>query len=355
MKRRTRQRPEIREFILRNIKNYPQEIASRTAKEFGVSRTTANNYVRQLIKNGIIIGEGKTNARHYKICYLVDEVFQLRVTVHLEEDVIWRHKILPLIKDVKQNIIDICQHGFTEMLNNVVDHSTSYNVIISYRQTYNRITINITDQGIGIFNKIQQSFKLPDPRSALLELSKGKLTSYPAKHSGEGVFFTSRMFDEFFILSDTLFYRRTRQNDADWLIESKDQKASEKGTHIGMSISLDATWTTREVFERYENDGIGFRKTHVPINLSKYPGEQLVSRSQAKRILSRFNDFSEVMLDFKGVQTIGQAFADEIFRVFKNEHPAITIYAVNTTPEIDDMIHHVQKAALSMAAKSPLT
>ena len=95
------------------------------------------------------------------------------------------------------------------------------------------------------------------------------------------------------------------------------------------------------MFEKYQGDDLRFRKTHVPIMLSRYPGEQLVSRSQAKRVLARFDNFSEVFLDFADVQDIGQAFADEIFRVFKNAHPEIALYAVNTSPEIDRMIAYV--------------
>lgn len=68
----------------------------------------------------------------------------------------------------------------------------------------------------------------------------------------------------------------------------------------------------------------------------------LLSRSQAKRLLSRFEKFEEVMLDFKDVQTIGQAFADEIFRVFALQHPEVSIIAINTTPEVQQMINRAK-------------
>ncbi len=105
-----------------------------------------------------------------------------------------------------------------------------------------------------------------------------------------------------------------------------------------MEISTDAGWTTREIFAQYEGDHMRFRKTHVPIKLGNYPGEQLVSRSQAKRVLARFEEFSEVLLDFQGVEEIGQAFADEIFRVFPNAHPNITIAVTRAEPIVRKMI-----------------
>ena len=96
------------------------------------------------------------------------------------------------------------------------------------------------------------------------------------------------------------------------------------------------------MFDQYQSDRILFRKTHVPIKLGNYPGEELVSRSQAKRILTRFDQFSEVLLDFDGVFDIGQAFADEIFRVFRHDHPEIELYAMNLSPDVKKMIDYVE-------------
>jgi hypothetical protein len=55
-------------------------------------------------------------------------------------------------------------------------------------------------------------------------------------------------------------------------------------------------------------------------------------------LLSGFDRFSEILLDLQRVLEIGQAFADEIFRVFAQEHPHIRLITWNTTPEIDSMI-----------------
>ncbi len=70
-----------------------------------------------------------------------------------------------------------------------------------------------------------------------------------------------------------------------------------------------------------------------------YEGEKLVSRSQAKRILNRIEKFKTVLLDFEGVDSIGQAFADEVFRVFARRNPHITIQPTHTTETINRMIH----------------
>ncbi|MCH9011825.1 MAG: DUF4325 domain-containing protein [Proteobacteria bacterium] len=337
--RRSRQNPLVREFILRNVEKFPNSIAREAAEEFDLSRTAVNRYLRRLIDEGLLVATGKTNARRYELRNLVEITFRLEgLTASSSEDTVWRFRILPHIRDVPKNVVNICQYGFTEILNNVIDHSVSDDAVISCRQNYCKISIDVMDSGVGIFAKIQKDFDLPDPRSALLELSKGKLTSDKARHTGEGIFFTSRMFDVFQIISGELLYTRSRADDDEWLIETSDILDPCQGTAVHMEISTDAGWTTREIFAQYEGDHMRFRKTHVPIKLGNYPGEQLVSRSQAKRVLARFEEFSEVLLDFQGVEEIGQAFADEIFRVFRNEHPDITIVASRAEPNVRNMI-----------------
>jgi anti-sigma regulatory factor (Ser/Thr protein kinase) len=332
MKRANKQNQEIIEFILNHVDEHPTGVSSMAVKKYGLSRAAINNYMKRLAEEGFLEATGNTKARHYKLKSLVDETFTIELSHGLAEDVIWRYRIAPLMKNVKQNVIDICQYCFTEMLNNAIDHSASKDALITYRQSHNKIRMMVIDHGVGIFEKIQNDFQLPDSRMALLELSKGKLTSDKVNHSGQGIFFTSRMLDTFKILSGYLFYTRKRLEDDEWLIETEDESEYEKGTNISMEIEINTGRTTREVFNKYQGADLSFRKAHVPISLGKYPGEQLVSRSQAKRVLARFDSFTEVMLDFKGVPDIGQAFADEIFRVFKNAHPDIDILAINKSP-----------------------
>ncbi|MDP6927403.1 MAG: winged helix-turn-helix domain-containing protein, partial [Rhodospirillales bacterium] len=285
-----RRNPDISEFILRNVTKHPGDIAPLTVAEFGLSRNAINRYINRLIDDGYLEAEGKTRARRYRLRDLVRLEFEITdITRNSSEDAVWRFRILPHIGDVPRNIIDICQYGFTEMFNNVIDHSVSNTAAIAYNQTYSTIELMVVDQGVGIFQKIQADFDLPDPRSALLELSKGKLTSDPERHAGEGIFFASRMFDDFFIDSGGLSYVRHRKDDADWLFEVRDIARTGAGTAVTMAISTDAAWTTKEVFDQYVGDDVRFRKTHVPVSLGNYPGEQLVSRSQAKRILARFD------------------------------------------------------------------
>lgn len=143
----------------------------------------------------------------------------------------WRESINPLLKKqgITTNVMEICQYGFTEMINNVLDHSEGTR--LSFRVRYNAalLTINVTDNGVGIFNKIQKELGLEDHLHAILELAKGKLTTDPARHTGEGIFFTSRMFDNLVITSGTLRFVHLKGGE-DLLLEKP--KHDVPGTHI---------------------------------------------------------------------------------------------------------------------------
>ena len=332
---------EIRDYILNQLSEHPNDITTVTAKKFHISRQTAVNYLTKLAKEGMITATGKTRARKYELKNLVEHQAHKQVVPGMAEDVLWREDILPLMGDTPSDVVGICQYGFTEIVRNVFDHSESRSFLYGIIRNVICINLFVLDHGIGIFNKIQRDFELNDPRHALLELSKGKLTSDPKGHTGEGIFFASRMFDEFRILSEPLFYNKSMENN-EWLIEV--DKSDQKGTLVRMKITPYSTRTTKSVFDEYapDKDTFGFTKTHVPIKLARYESEQLVSRSQARRLLARFERFQEVLLDFKGVTTIGQSFADEIFRVYQLEHPEVKFFWIDATQDVERMIQRAK-------------
>ena len=336
----------IRKFVIENLTHHPSDIGAKLATEFTMSRQAANKHLRQLTDDGLISTRGNTRAKEYRLATLASHHVDLEVTPELAEHEVWMDHISPSLGEVARNVEDICQFGFTEMVNNVVEHSDSPSILIGITRTAADILMAVEDTGIGIFRKVQEEFGYHDPRDALLQLSKGKLTTAKEAHSGEGFFFTSRMFDSFHVNSGALQFSRMNSLPGDWLIEVDDQEPIQ-GTSILMRIDLDSDRTTKGIFDAVatEIDDFAFTRTHVPIKLAMYGNEQLVSRSQAKRVLARFDAFKEVMLDFEGVGTIGPAFADEIFRVFANQFPTINLVWMRTTPAIDQMIRRTQAAA----------
>lgn len=287
------------------------------------------------------IGKGKRyflgDLREYKSLFPLTEEFA--------EDTVWRNHYSYIFDGLPENIVDICHYGFTEMVNNVIDHSGGTHIYISATRTHERIIMFVFDDGEGIFRKIKRSCGLDDERQALLELSKGKLTTDPENHTGEGIFFTSRVFDQFEIDSKGVKFSHDDQFEFDFILETEFSK-NDPGTSVYMLLDRNSDRLIQAIFDEFAGpDEFQFNKTIIPVRLAQYGNEKLVSRSQAKRLLARVERFEHVIFDFEDVQTIGQAFADEIFRVYAKNHPTIILNPVNMAPDVEKMIKRANSYA----------
>ena len=260
----------------------------------------------------------------------------------LEEDRVWSATVSPLLEGLPANTIDIWQYCVTEMVNNAIDHSEGSWLMAVIRRRPSNTQVLVLDDGIGVFRKIKEAFNLEDETQAILELSKVKLTTDPDRHSGQGVFFTSRMLDEFSILSHEVYFQHEATRTRDW-IQPRDNPDS--STMVTMELDNNTERTLKDVFDQYSSgDNYDFSKTVVPLRLAKFGEEKLISRSQAKRALARVERFKAVVFDFAGIEMIGQAFADEIFRVWARAHEDVACTVIDASPAVRKMIAAVGPA-----------
>jgi hypothetical protein len=151
------------------------------------------------------------------------------------------------------------------------------------------------------------------------------------------------MFDDFDILSGGVYFSHKFGEKEDWILE-RDKFSS--GTAVWMKLNNHTARTTKKVFDQFtSDDDIGFTKTVVPVRLAQYGDDKLVSRSQAKRLLARVDRFKTVIFDFQSVDSIGQAFADEVFRVFALKHPEIELLTIKTNSAVKRMIRRARGSA----------
>ena len=328
---------KIRHFIIENVEKHPGNIGSLVARKFNISRQAVNKHIRRLIEEKALSQRGNTRNRTYKLHPIEEWEKGFQIAESLAEDVVWRSEVSQLLASLPDNVFDICHYGFTEMFNNAIDHSDGSKIFVHIVSTATYTEIEISDNGLGIFKKIQLELELLDERHAILELAKGKLTTDPDNHTGEGIFFTSRMFDDFDILSDGVFFTHKFGDPEDWILE-RDRFAT--GTTVWMKINNHTSRTSTKVFNQFTSseDDFGFTKTVVPVALAQYSNDKLVSRSQAKRLLVRIEKFRTVIFDFKDVESIGQAFADEVFRVFAKSHPDIELSYIHANLSVKRMI-----------------
>jgi anti-sigma regulatory factor (Ser/Thr protein kinase) len=333
---------KVRTFIIEHVEAHPTDIAKVTAAEFGLTRQAVNKHLRNLVKEATLLETGSTRDKIFKLC--ADQTWDKWYhPTGLEEDVVWKDDITPHLQ-LPENAMRIWNYCVTEILNNAIDHSEATSISIELVKNATATEITIYDDGVGIFKKIMDALGLPDQEYALLELAKGKFTTDPKRHSGQGIFFSSRMVDNFYIFSRGTFFSHDIKRDSDWLTHNESK--SKSGTLVSMTLKNHTARTTKKVFDEFSTaDDDGFTKTIVPVRLSLYGDEQLVSRSQAKRLLARVDKFKTVVLDFEGVSTIGHSYADEIFRVFALANPAIQLLAINANSEVEATVNQARRAA----------
>ena len=323
-------------------------LPSLATEQTGLSRVAVSRRLQKLVAAGYLQRHGTGTRPNYS---LGQRRFWLGCLPRLEilrnggEMAIWERHVAPLLDEVRANVKSLANTVFTEMLNNALDHSQAQQVLMGLHMHAGQLQMVVADDGVGLFNKITASAHLFDPRLAILELAKGKFTTAPEGHSGMGIFVSSRMMDGFAIDSRGLRFDPHENSHPlgvfDWIDIAAGLKPQSLGTVLRMAISLDSTRTPNEVYLKYfEPNEVGadaFHTTEIPVRLAQLSSE-LVSRSQAKWVMERATQFKTVILDFEGVAHVGQAFVDEVFRVFAVAHPEIQLKTMGMTPAVAQLV-----------------
>jgi anti-sigma regulatory factor (Ser/Thr protein kinase) len=338
----------VSKLILDLLKKRKTLTTSDVVRRTGFSRAYVHRHFKKLQDAGKILLIGRADQARYvpatakakeKVIAERRNFLRTYPIKNLQEDRVWTQIVQQtgIVRNVSENISRIVEYGFTEMLNNAIDHSHSKTVQVRMMRTAEDIRFSVTDKGIGIFRNIKEQRNLKNEKEAIQDLLKGKQTTAPEKHSGEGIFFTSRAADRLVLKSSgkrLIFDNRLN----DVII---DKTTVQKGTVVDFIIDLDSVTNLPSVFHRFSGEEYEFAKTDVRIALYK-AGRNFVSRSQARRVLAGLDTFKHLVLDFQNVQTVGQGFADEVFRVWKQNHPKAVIEIRNADENVKIMIDHVQ-------------
>ncbi len=338
---------DIKSLILAKIQKKQQIKASEIIKETGFSRTYINKTLQTLRDEGQIILLGDTNRAIYVLAQ--KDVLErakrqiLNFSKIIENKNLVEDAILDEIKTktgifliLPQNVGTIVAHAFLEMLNNAIEHSQSEKIKIEMRIIPGAkiLSFSIIDAGVGIFNNIKKKMNLPSDIAAIQHLLKGKQTTDPSRHSGQGIFFTSKMADAFSIESGRKQIRFLNLI-GDTFIEDSGETT---GTEINFVLNTESKKTLKEIFDIYtDHDTFEFSKTKISVKLYTI-GVELLSRSEARRIMAGLDEFNDITLDFKNVETVGQGFADEIWRVWQNQYPDKKIEYINANENVEAMI-----------------
>lgn len=331
--------PNIRTKILAYLSAHPDAKSAELVVLTGLSRQRVAAHLTQLVEAGAIVRSGTTKNARYRIAAPDEQVSQPAIELvkniaGLEEDRVFDEADLRLNlrKFLPENVYRIVYYAFTEMLNNAIDHSGAAQAVVNIALTESKMRFSIRDQGRGTFANVREKFDLPSEFAALEHLLKGKQTTFPEQHSGQGIFFTSRIADRFTLRSHKLVL--LVDNDRDDIFAG--EKRNLKGTEVDFEIRRHSRKQLKPLFDKYTNDEFEFDRANLRMKLTAR--RELLSRSQAKRIVLGLEAYHKIIFDFADVDMIGQAFADEVFRVFQNRHPQLELTFCNANEAVAGMV-----------------
>jgi len=195
--------------ILQLIRQKGKITSSEIIGVIGVSRQYVNMVISDLIAEKEVVKLGGTRNAFYvssdyilKHSDIVPNVFRKAYkNKSLEE-----HKILleieerfPKLAQLPENVKSIFTFAFSEMFNNAIEHSQSRSISIEVAVRDRDLSFIVNDSGVGVFRNIMKKRNLKSEVQAIQDLLKGKTTTMPKSHSGEGIFFTSKSGDVFIL------------------------------------------------------------------------------------------------------------------------------------------------------------
>lgn len=326
------ERPSVKEAIDELLERKGELSSGDLARRLGISRQTAHLRLASAVREGALQRVGAGRGTRYRRASTV-RAAGTWPRKGLTEDSVWRQVESAVAGRARDNVVSVLHYALTEMVNNALEHSGSATVTARVTEDGEMIAFDVEDSGVGIFEHLMRKRGLRTPFEAIAELQKGKVTTAPREHSGEGLFFTSKLADRMTVESGT-----TR-----WVIDgSRNDQGVEispkrVGTGVHFEIARDSSRATEDVFRAFTDEDLAFDRTRTSIRLFR-EGAELISRSEAKRVLAGLEKFAVVELDFRDVRGLGQGFADEVFRVWQEEHPDVSFIVTNANRAVQFMI-----------------
>ncbi len=334
---------DMKSRILKLLEYMGPTTGAELARRLGTTRQSVNYHLKSLVSSGKVRKTGRTRGTRYSIPKKAGgpEKRTCSRTFHVEKEdeeevFVYVSACLDLSRRVNLNVSDIFHYALTEMVNNVIDHSMADKGRVTASIGPYSCSFSVRDRGIGAFESIRRSHGLHDLEMAALEILKGKKTSAPGEHTGEGIFFTRQCADSFTLAANGI---QVHFENSGSTIE---RVRRTRGTLVEFEISRSSSRTLPRVFSEYAPESFDYTFSRTVVHLRLY-SDTLQSRSLARRVTAGVSDFREVVLDFEGVRSVGQGFADEIFRVFSASHPDVKLVTKNIDPVLRPMIRHVTK------------
>ncbi len=320
-----------------------------------ISRQAAHRHLRLLTRQGILERQGGGRGSRYRATRspaavrffspgareAPDETERFAFALAgLAEDSAWTELLRKstILAALSQEGRAVFQFAVTEVLNNAIEHAGGGRVEIKIQRVGPSVAVEITDEGVGVFRRLREALHFADDLHALEALARGKITTSPTGHTGDGLFIVSQLADLFELGSDQLVWvvDNVRQDVSVRPAAAPEASAGSVGTRVRFEARAHSPRSLAEVLAAHPGTGEAPR-ARIVVKLYA-SGPTFVSRAEARRLVVGLEKFHEIVMDFSGVLWVGQGFVDEVFRVWATKHPEIRLRVENAAPTVAFMI-----------------
>jgi len=319
-----------REKIMHLLMRKGPQSGAQLAAAFGVTRQALHKHLAGMVLAGQVVRSGSTRSARYVLPGNDSSVISVNRTftlAGLEEDSVFARfdQSLGLARRLTAAAYESVRFAFTELLNNAIDHSRGDRCTVSFRLDDSICRFVIRDRGIGLFHSVREKFTLTDEAAAALEILKGKTTTWAERHTGQGIFFSARAGERAEFRSHRLaLVFDNRRHD----IALTDIRPQLTGTEVHFTVLCATRRSLQQLFHQFAPEEFNYEFARSEVRVRLYQ-KDFVSRSEARRLVTGLDRFRTVTLDFSGVHSLGQGFADEVFRVFLQRQPELRLQLVN--------------------------
>lgn len=306
------------------------------ASTLGLSTQAVLHHLNALRDEGFVRLVGQGRSAKWERSFSARFQWSRAVAEERDESALWaeiKNAIATDLADISEQTLKVLDYTVTEILNNAIDHSEGSVIAVQISFEPDNISVIVIDDGIGAFRKVREHFKLPNDLEAIAHIAKGQQTTAPSAHSGQGLYFSSRMVDFFEVEAVGRLWKVDNLREDSTVAST----VGRLGTRVTMRTSRNGTLTPKDVFDRHSIEEFEFDRGTFRVSLVSH-GREFISRSEAKRLAVGLNLYGAVELDFNGVDFVGQGFVDELFRVWVNANPGTEITYANANDAVRFMI-----------------
>lgn len=104
-----------------DVTEHPRDLSRLYCGRYGISRVTANRFIQRLERDGWLSRSGPSTHPVYSPGYRRRQSGMFALA-GLDENLLWEQSFSRYVT-LSPNVRNILHHGFTEMVNNAIDHS----------------------------------------------------------------------------------------------------------------------------------------------------------------------------------------------------------------------------------------